>query len=178
LTALGVPERRLATMIPRVADVVEQWGSALELPEHRSLEALVAGLSARVTAIEECGVPEALVHGDFHPGNVAGRPGDYVILDWGDSFLGHPLIDELAFVERLSPSGQTAAREWFVTAWKRIAPGSDPARAAHLLEPLVTLLAAVMYADFCAHIEPDERIYHSADVGRMLRQAAAQGVLR
>ena len=105
---------------------------------------------------------------------MAGRPDGYVILDWGDSFLGHPLIDELAFTERFSPSGQQAAREWFVADWARIVPGSDPPRAARLLEPMVSLLAAVMYANFCRDIEPDERIYHASDALRMLRAAATQ----
>ena len=58
----------------------------------------MAGLPDRVAAVAACGVPDTLVHGDFHPGNVAGRPDDYVILDWGDSFVGHPLLDELPFV--------------------------------------------------------------------------------
>ena len=172
LTALGVPDRRLPTMVPQIAATVEQWGTALTLPERRSLAVLVAGLPTRLAAITECGIPDSLVHGDFHPGNVAGPAGGYVILDWGDSFVGHPLIDELAFVERLSPSGQVAARAWFVSAWERIVPGSDPARAARLLEPVVSLLAAVMYANFCAGIEPAERIYHESDAVRMLRQAA------
>jgi hypothetical protein len=116
-----------------------------------------------------------LVHGDFHSGNVAGRPGGYVILDWGDSFIGHPLLDELAFTEHLPPSGRTAAHGWFLTAWEHIVPGSDPARADHLLKPVVPLLAAVMYANFCATIEPDERIYHKSDVVRMLHRAASPG---
>ena len=96
-------------------------------------------------------------------------------MDWGDSVVGHPLIDELAFTERLPASAQVAARRWFVSAWQRIVPGSDPARAAHLLKPAVPLLAAVIYANFCAHIEPDERIYHASDVVRMLEQAATAG---
>ena len=172
LIALGVPDRRLSTVVDRVSAVLEQWGSAIEPAERRSLEAMVAGLPARVAAIVDCGVPDTLVHGDFHAGNVAGRPGEYVILDWGDSFVGHPLLDELAFVERLPPAVQIAARGWFVDAWRRAVPGSQPARAIELLEPLVSLEAAAMYARFCAAIEPDERIYHASDVVRMLRRAA------
>jgi hypothetical protein len=166
LLGIGVPDRRLATMVPRIAAVVEQWGSGLDEPERRSVDALVNDLPVRLAAIAECGVPDTLVHGDFHPGNVAGRPDGYVILDWGDSFVGHPLVDELAFVERLPPSTASEVRRWFVSAWERIVPGSDPARAADLLDPVVALLAAVMYAGFCAGVEPDERIYHEADVLR------------
>ena len=172
LIAVGVPDRRLAQMVPRIAAVVEQLGSALDRPERQAVEALVTGLPARLDAIAGCGVPDTLVHGDFHPGNVAGRPDGYVILDWGDSSVGHPLVDELAFVERLPSSTALEARGWFVSAWERIVPGSDPARAADLLEPVVHLLAAVMYAGFCAGIEPDERIYHESDALRMLRRAA------
>jgi Ser/Thr protein kinase RdoA (MazF antagonist) len=174
LAALGVPDRRLATMVPRIIEVIEQWGGPLALAERRSLDILVAGLPTRLSAIADCGVPDTLVHGDFHPGNVAGRPDDYVILDWGDSFLGHPLIDELAFTEHLSRAGRQAARAWFVCDWERIVPGADPARAARLLEPMVAMLAAVMYANFCRDIEPDERIYPASDALRMLRLAAAQ----
>ena len=123
LIALGVPDRRLPTVVDRVATVTEQWGFAIEPAVRRSLDAVVAGLPARVAAIAACGIPDSLVHGDFHAGNVAGRPGDYVILDWGDSFVGYPLLDELAFVERLPPAVQTAARGWFVDAWRRIVPG-------------------------------------------------------
>jgi hypothetical protein len=172
LTAVGVPDRRLPTMIPQIEAVAADWGTALDESERGALDTLVAGLPARVAAVGECGVPDTLVHGDFHPGNVAGRMDGYVILDWGDSLVGHPLLDELAFTERLEPSGRRAAREWFVREWKTIVPGSDPARAADLLGPVVPLLAAVMYARFCAAIEPDERIYHESDVLRMLRRAA------
>ena len=172
LIALGVPDRRLATLVARAVAVVHEWGATIEASERRSLDALLAELPARAAAIAACGVPDTLVHGDFHAGNVAGRPGDYVILDWGDSFVGHPLLDELAFVEPLPRKVQDAARSWFVEAWQRIAPGSEPARAAELLEPLVSLEAAAMYARFCAAIEPDERIYHASDVVRMLRRAA------
>jgi hypothetical protein len=175
LIVLGVPDRRLTSLTDRVAPVLEQWGPAIELSERRSLETLLTDLPARVAAINDCGVPDSLVHGDFHAGNVAGRPGDYVILDWGDSFVGHPLLDELAFVERLPPAVQIAARSWFVDAWQQIVPGSQPARAAELLEPVVSLEAAAMYARFCAAIEPDERVYHASDVVGMLRRAAERG---
>jgi aminoglycoside phosphotransferase (APT) family kinase protein len=114
------------------------------------------------------------VHGDFHPGNVVGSPDGYVLIDWGDCFVGNPLVDELAFTERLEGAERAAARRWFVDAWRRIAPGADPDRAAELLRPVLPLVAAVMYADFCAAIEPDERVYHSSDVGRMLAKAVAR----
>jgi hypothetical protein len=172
LIAVGVPDRRLAGMVQRVAAVVAEQSTALSSAQRGRLDRLVSDLPSRLAAIRACGVPDGLVHGDFHPGNVRSSLDRHVILDWGDSFVGHPLIDELAFTERLPPEDQSTARGWFVTAWKGIVPGSEPERAADLLSPVLPLLAAVMYADFCANIEPDERIYHASDVTRMLRQAA------
>lgn len=178
LVDLGVPDRRLPTGVARWEAVVEDWGSTLAVGERRALAGLMRRLPALIAEIEACGVPDTLVHGDFHAGNVAGRPDGYVILDWGDSYVGHPLSDELAFVERLPAQVQVAARSWFVAAWQRIVPGSDPGRAAELLGSVVALEAAAMYARFCAAIEPDERVYHASDVIRMLRRAARDQLSR
>ena len=82
LAAVGVPDRRLGSMLPRISDAVEGWRNALELAERRSLDALISGLPKRLSAIADCGVPDTLVHGDFHPGNVVGPRDGYVILDW------------------------------------------------------------------------------------------------
>jgi len=173
LAGLGVPDRRLPLLVPRIEEVAGRGSVAMDAGERRALEALVADLPRRAAAIESCGVPDTLVHGDFHPGNAQGRPGGYVLLDWGDSFVGNPLVDELAFVRHLRRADRGTARQWFVDAWRRIAPSADPEQAARLLAPVLPLIAAVTYHDFCAAIEPDERVYHQADVGRMLRQAVA-----
>jgi hypothetical protein len=174
LLALGVPDRRLTVMQEPIAQVVAQRSSELPGDERATLEGLVDALPARVAAIDACGVPESLVHGDFHPGNVGGTGRHQRILDWGDSFVGNPLVDELAFTQRLSADDARTARGWFLSAWRRIAPDSDPERAAALLRPVLPLLAAVMYDRFCAAIEPDERVYHRRDTVAMLRRAAAE----
>lgn len=173
LLTLGVPDRRLRTWLDPLTTTVDAWSRQLDRDEREALTVLVEGLPDRLAKIEDCGVPDTLVHGDFHPGNVAGRATDYVILDWGDSFVGHPLLDELAFTRRLEPGVRRQAQRWFVEDWQRLQPGSDPARAIELLEPLSLLLAAVMYDRFCRNIEPDERVYHAGDRIAMLRRASA-----
>lgn len=174
LLRLGVPDRRLGAMQPDLEAVVADHGAVLEAHERGRVERLVEAFAARVAEIGACGVPDTLVHGDFHPGNVGGSVGGYVLLDWGDSFVGNPLVDELAFTERLDDQEAAAARQWFASAWRRLVPGSEPERAAELLWPVLPLLAAVMYARFCAAIEPDERVYHQRDIGSMLRRAGAE----
>ena len=58
-------------------------------------------------------------------------------------------------------------------AWRRAIPGCDPERAQTLLRPLMPLIAAMIYSDFCAAIEPDELVYHARDVPSALRDAAS-----
>ena len=139
------------------------------------------GLPERYAALEACGVPDTLVHGDFHPGNLRGRParGDLrggedrlVLLDWGDCGVGHPLLDRAAFLSR-SPADQRdeVVSRWD-EAWRVAVPGCDPVRAGQLLEPVAALRQAVVYDGFLRGIEPSERVYHAADPAIWLRRAA------
>ena len=173
LLALGAPDHRPITRAPRLAGVVADHQDALEQEELRRLDRLVAGLDARCRNIESCGVPETLAHGDFHPGNVRGPLGAYVILDWSDSCVGHPLTDELAFFRTLSEKDRALVGSAWTAAWCEAVPGCDPDRAKELLRPLMPLGAALTYAGFCAAIEPDERVYHTIDVLTALKDAAA-----
>jgi hypothetical protein len=173
LLSLGLPDRRLEAIIPRFAAVVEDQRSSLTATELHRLEKLLRTLDGRAAAIEACGVPNTLVHGDFHPGNVRGPAGRYVILDWGDSAVGHPLTDELAFFRPLSDQDRNLVAPAWSAAWRRAIPGCDPERAQTLLRPLMPLIAAMVYGDFCAAIEPDELVYHARDVPSALRDAAS-----
>jgi aminoglycoside phosphotransferase (APT) family kinase protein len=111
------------------------------------------------------------VHGDFHPGNVRGTADEFVILDWGDSGIGQPMIDQLAFCRRLTAADRAAAEDVWAAEWQRIVPGSDAGRAAALLAPVAALNAAVVYQSFLDSIEPDERPYHKGDPVEALREA-------
>ena len=76
--------------------------------DRSTLDGFVAGLPARFAEVAACGVPDTLVHGDYHPGNVRGTPGRLVMLDWGDTGVGQPLLDLPAFLEAVPPSSRGA----------------------------------------------------------------------
>ncbi len=173
LFELGLPDRRLPAIAPRLAAVVEEQSAALTTEERRRLAVLLQTLDTRARDLAACGIPDTLVHGDFHPGNVRGRPGRYAILDWSDSAVGHPLTDELAFFRSLGEGDRERVRAAWSASWRRVVPGCEPERAAELLQPVMPLVAAMVYADFCAQIEPDERVYHTRDVPAALRAAAS-----
>ena len=146
--------------------------AGLEPSVLRELERLLSELPRRFERLADCGLPATLVHGDFHRGNVRGPDDSLVLLDWGDCGVGHPLLDQAAFLEHL-PTDERALveREWS-RIWQAGFPGSDPDRAARLLKPVAALRQAVIYRGFLDRIEPDEQIYHAADPAMWLVRAA------
>jgi hypothetical protein len=172
LVSLGVRDRRPGALRPEAQAVFERYARHLDPEERRSIALLIDRLDAGFAEVASCGMPDTLVHGDFHSGNVRGKPGAFAFLDWGDSAVGHPLIDELAFCERRAPEQVVTLRAAWHDAWSRLLPGADPERAATLLSPLISLSGAVIYQTFLDGIEPDERVYHEDDPLNSLRWAA------
>jgi aminoglycoside phosphotransferase (APT) family kinase protein len=112
------------------------------------------------------------VHGDFHPGNFRGDATTLVLLDWGDCGVGHPLLDEPAFLDRVPADAvETVRRRWHAD-WTGARPGSDPGRASQLLRPVAAARQALIYQKFLDGIEPSERPYHAADPAHWLRHTA------
>lgn len=173
LVDFGLPDWRPVPFIQAAADTVARTAGALAPATRGALDRLLGGAEQRFSDLASCGLPDTLVHGDFHTGNVrmveGGRP---VILDWGDAGIGNPLFDVTAFIDRLPPSEQDAARRRFVAGWTAAVPGSDVARGAELLEPLAALRQALIYRRFLDGIERSEHCYHEADVPHWLERAA------
>lgn len=98
LLEAGCEDRRLARMRARLPALLRE---SLELAllndaEREALLALEPALLARMDALAACGVPETLLHGDLHLGNVAHDPqggGRFTFFDWTDAAASHPFFD-------------------------------------------------------------------------------------
>ena len=172
LLGLGLADWRAAQLVPLAQAALERAADQLEPDTAATCRRLVDALPGRFAALEECGVPDTLVHGDFHPGNLRGDDTRLVLLDWGDCGVGHPLLDRAAFLARIPPQERAAVVAGWDAAWRDAVPGCDPARAGALLEPVAALRQAVLYDGFLRAIEPSERRYHAADPAIWLRRAA------
>ena len=125
-------------------------------------------------------MPDTLVHGDFHPGNLRGERDGHskpdgrrlTLLDWGDCGVGHPLLDRAAFLDRSPAEHREDVVSRWDDAWRLAVPGCDPVRAGELVEPLAALRQVVLYDGFLRAVEPSERRYHAADPATWLRRAA------
>ena len=172
--ALGLTDRRAAPLQAAIQTVIERTADELGATDRATLAGFAASLPERLADIAECGLPDTLVHGDFHPGNTRGSPTSITLLDWGDSGIGHPLLDEPAFLDRIPEAAVGPVRDHWHRAWREAIGGSDPARAATLLRPVATARQAVDYRMFLDRIERSERPYHAADPAERLRRAAEQ----
>jgi Phosphotransferase enzyme family len=173
LLALGLPDWRGPALVAAVSTLAARPDVRADLAsaELDELDLLVERLPEQVAELASCGLPDTLVHGDLHPGNWRHGPGGLLLLDWGDSGVGHPLLDTSSFLERVGEPARAAVRAAWAAGWRERRPGADPARALTLVEPLAALRRALVYQGFLDRIEPDERVYHRADVAQWLRAA-------
>ena len=173
LLALGLPDWRAPALSAAIRSVMQRVASELDADDRSTLQRFAAGLNDRFGAVRACGLPDTLVHGDFHPGNVRGDVTRLVLLDWGDCGIGHPLLDESAFRDRIPAHVVASVGERWHAEWRRAVPGSDPQRASALLAPVAAARQAVTYQGFLDGIEPSEHPYHRQDPAERLRRTAA-----
>jgi hypothetical protein len=173
LLALPVPDWRSPALIASITEVVNRTSAELSTEDNASLHDFVRTLPERCAEVEACGVPDSLMHGDFWPGNIRGAAKHLTVLDWGDSGVGNPLLDQSAFLERIGRDDVDAIRQHWVRQWRLAVPDSDPARGAARIGPISAARRAVVYQRFLDQIEPSEYPYHRADPADMLRRAAA-----
>jgi hypothetical protein len=173
LLALGLPDWRGPaltsglTALLRRADVRRE----LDPAELGGVDALADRVPGLVGALAGCGLPDTLVHGDLHPGNWRYGPGGLLLLDWGDSGVGNPLLDLPAFLERVPADLLDDVRGGWLRRWRERRPAADVERAASLVGPLAALRQALIYRNFLDRIEPDEHVYHRADPAWWIRRA-------
>ncbi|GAA4360439.1 aminoglycoside phosphotransferase family protein [Angustibacter luteus] len=173
LLALRLPDWRGPALAGALSALLarDDVRDRLEPRELDGVDGLAARLPALVAELDACGLGDTLVHGDLHAGNWRYGPGGLLLLDWGDSGVGHPLLDLPAFLERLPGDQQDAVRAGWVRQWRARRPDADVERAIALVPPLAALRQALIYRTFLDRIEPDERIYHRDDPPVWIRRA-------
>nr|WP_239062299.1 aminoglycoside phosphotransferase family protein [Streptomyces sp. SID13031] len=163
-----LPEDLPAELDRLLAGEVSERLSPAELAKAHVLRDQLPGI---ISDLKAAGLPNTLVHGDFHPGNWRSDGTDRVIVDWADSYLGHPATDLQRLANWLPEEKRDLAIQTWVAAWQQHLPGSDPLRALPPISILIHVLGALTYQRFLDNIEPSERIYHESDPTDEIRAA-------
>jgi hypothetical protein len=144
--------------------------SAEELVQARQLVDALPGIVAQ---LDSSGLPITLVHADFHPGNWRSDGQNRMIVDWADSYVGHPATDIQRLRDWIPAEKRDHAVSTWAAAWRQQLPDSEPLRALEPMTVIARLLGAVTYQRFLDNIETSERIYHEDDPTYEVRAALA-----
>lgn len=172
-------ELRAPRMLPEeLADELERLlsgevGERLSAEELDQARGLVEALPQIVARLDSSGLPITLVHADFHPGNWRSDGQNRVIVDWADSYVGHPATDIQRLRDWIPAEKREHAVSTWAAAWRRHRPGCEPLRALEPMTVLARLLGAVTYQRFLDNIETSERVYHEDDPTYEVRAALA-----
>jgi Ser/Thr protein kinase RdoA (MazF antagonist) len=164
----GLPDRRTPVLAGQIRALL--GGQVARELTAREVTA-ARGLLSRFPLLDDCGLPDTIVHGDFHPGNWRSDGGPPVMVDFADAHVGSPVLDGLRACDFLPEGKRPAAARAWIDAWRSWVPGCDAERALFIAEPLAHLAYAVRYQEFLDGIEPVERIYHLGDPAAAIRAA-------
>jgi Ser/Thr protein kinase RdoA (MazF antagonist) len=90
-----------------------------------------------IAAVAGIGLPETVIHGDFHSGNAAIVADGVVIIDWSDAAIGNPAVDFITWIawsEGRAAEIDAATDAW-VGAWSPVVDGD--ALRAHIDDVLI-----------------------------------------
>jgi aminoglycoside phosphotransferase (APT) family kinase protein len=147
IEAAGVPVRDLPTTLREFDEVLRgsvelERLTAAEVSAARATRDHVRGVLEELAGL---GIPDTLVHGDLHIGNVA-HDGDSVVLyDWSDAAVSHPFLDLILMAERLPEDQQAEARTAYAEVWREAYPGVDIGRALELADLANTIYQTVTF---------------------------------
>jgi Ser/Thr protein kinase RdoA (MazF antagonist) len=179
-----LPDRRTGTLVEGLACLLDgDAGTQLDARERAAARTLLGTLPERIAALDDCGIPNSIVHGDFHPGNWRSNTDSdsdtrtAVLVDFADSFFGHPAHDGERLRAFVGPDRAAAVTDAWCEAWATRVDGCEPERALELVRPLQALSGAILYQRFLDHIEDSERRYHEGDPAAGIRLALAEAGL-
>jgi hypothetical protein len=157
LIASSGHDRRLEILASQIESLLTHplSQSVLEPAEWESVQRLAPQLSALCVKLSEYNLPNTLLHGDLHMGNVAGRDGTYLFFDWTDGCVGHPFIDMLhVYFYENSEIEKVRLRDAYLAQWEAYEPRERLLEAWKIAKPLSALHQAVSYLSIVGNLEP------------------------
>jgi hypothetical protein len=161
LLAGGCQDRRLEVLATQIEPFLDNPTvlSGLQTEERAQLHRLVPQLHAMCHALAAYRIPQTLVHGDLHPGNIATRQGTFLFFDWTDGCIAHPFFDLVVMLADAAVQSDASAvcprlRDSYLALWTAYEPLPRVQEAWQLAEPLGALHHAVSYQHIVAGLEP------------------------
>jgi len=135
-----------------------------------------------VNRVEQLDLPDVLVHGDFHPGNVRAVDGRVVIFDWSDAAIAKPFIDVMTWSTWLAHDADARDALWqsFAEVWSGVLPATTWLEMRPTLQGIGGAYHVISYAGIVRNLEPLRRAEHAvglAEFSRFLDAAVSDASL-
>jgi Phosphotransferase enzyme family len=135
----------------------------LSANEFSQLQSCSAWLPTLCADLASFGIPDALLHGDFHLGNAARNEHGYVFFDWTDAAVSHPFLDMISIVLEDDVGAAQAARAAYLAEWAAICDPESVQSAWDLAVVLMAANHAISYLSLSSNI--DSPRHDMAEVG-------------
>lgn len=172
LVTAGLPHRGPDATIAAFRRVATQ-SSELSLLTEEERFAASAATERAIALVREfwgAGIPDALSHGDLHPGNVAWDGETLRIFDWTDGCVTHPFLDASHLGRWLDDATATDVIAAYAEPWRARFPAADVDRVLALSELADLMFQTVTYDAIMATTERRSAWELGGVIARKLRQ--------
>lgn len=161
LLSLGLVDRRVAHFAQEVPLLLQDQTCVGELTDEERAALYAIDWKARLSWLAE--LPNSLVHGDPHTGNVAPTATGFQLFDWSDASVAPPWMDllDLLFNDNLHEAS---------ALWAAHAAALGIEVPWETLAPLVALYHSVSYRHIAQGIEPTVGHEHGGIIPFLLRK--------
>jgi hypothetical protein len=159
LSRAGAPVRPLADLADAVGTFASRgaFASRLTAEDRSAWDAAVPAFAAACQRLDELGPAPTLVHGDFHPWNVADGPDGPRIFDWTDAAISHPFTDLAVFATRPADvSIRRAIRDVYLARWSDHLEPAALVEAGELAIVVGTVYQVDTYIRLVESLDPDD----------------------
>ncbi|WP_414621485.1 phosphotransferase family protein [Calothrix sp. CCY 0018] len=176
LLNVGCLDRRLEKLATQIDALFNDKNalSQLKQAEINQLQTLAPYLKNLCSQLADYKIPQTLVHGDLHLGNVALYNDNYLLFDWTDSCIAHPFFDmfQFYFSRNNIPflSSVKVVKNEYLNQWTIYESKSRVLEAWKLAKPLCALHHAVTYQYISNCLEPREKHLFSNALSDFLRE--------
>ena len=159
LLAAGAERRPMTHLIDRLPGLLEIDGLGDRIvPALR--EAWPTTLPRLIDAcleLADIGIPDALIHGDMHPWNVAVSDAGLRAFDWSDAAIGPSILDLALFLGRADDVAlRPVMRDAYLDEWTDVAPRDRLERAAELAMAVGAIYQVVTYQTLLPAMPPED----------------------
>jgi hypothetical protein len=159
LVAAGAERRPMTHLIDRLPGILEVDGLRDRIgPELRGTwPATLPRLIDACRELADIGIPDALIHGDLHPWNIAVAEDAMRVFDWSDAAIGPSFVDLAVFLGRRNDIGpRMAMRDAYIDEWADVAPRDRLERATELAMAVGAIYQVVTYQTLLPALPPED----------------------